>query len=92
MLQIKNTLGGGKPEGLYAWKKSEVVHVNGSATFSCIGSSSVTIKNANFKVNSIDDYVTFFNGFKVSDTEYYFNVNADGKLVQCKQYQIICCK
>ena len=21
MLQIKNTLGGGKPEGLYAWKK-----------------------------------------------------------------------
>ena len=24
MLQIKNTLGGGKPEGLYAWKKSEI--------------------------------------------------------------------
>ena len=24
MLQIKNTLGGGKPEGLYAWKKSSV--------------------------------------------------------------------
>lgn len=23
MLQIKNTLGGGKPEGLYAWKKCE---------------------------------------------------------------------
>ena len=25
MLQIKNTLGGGKPEGLYAWKKYEVI-------------------------------------------------------------------
>ena len=24
MLQIKNTLGGGKPEGLYAWKKYEI--------------------------------------------------------------------
>ena len=24
MLQIKNTLGGGKPEGLYAWKKNEI--------------------------------------------------------------------
>ena len=24
MLQIKNTLSGGKPEGLYAWKKSEI--------------------------------------------------------------------
>ena len=24
MLQIKNTLGGGKPEGLYVWKKSEI--------------------------------------------------------------------
>ena len=22
MLQIKNTLGGGKPEGLYVWKKN----------------------------------------------------------------------
>ena len=25
MLQIKNTLGGGKPEGLYVWKKYEVI-------------------------------------------------------------------
>ena len=24
MLQIKNTLGGGKPEGLYVWKKSDI--------------------------------------------------------------------
>ena len=24
MLQIKNTLGGGKPEGLYAWKKNSI--------------------------------------------------------------------
>ena len=24
MLQIKNTLGGGKPEGLYEWKKYSV--------------------------------------------------------------------
>ena len=23
MLQIKNTLGGGKPEGIYVWKKYE---------------------------------------------------------------------
>ena len=33
MLQIKNTLGGGKPEGLYVWKKSEVAwkHYEGDA-------------------------------------------------------------
>lgn len=28
MLQIKNTLGGGKPEGLYVWKKNEVEYTS----------------------------------------------------------------
>ena len=32
MLQIKNTLGGGKPEGLYAWKKSSVACIDSITT------------------------------------------------------------
>ena len=32
MLQIKNTLGGGKPEGLYAWKKSSVSYIDNITT------------------------------------------------------------
>ena len=32
MLQIKNTLGGGKPEGLYMWKKSSVACINSITT------------------------------------------------------------
>ena len=32
MLQIKNTLGGGKPEGLYAWKKSSFSYIDNIIT------------------------------------------------------------
>ena len=32
MLQIKNTLGGGKPEGLYVWKKSSVACIDSITT------------------------------------------------------------
>ena len=49
MLQIKNTLGGGKPEGLYAWKKCSISYSEGGAvthidtTFYSKGSLGVAI-------------------------------------------------
>lgn len=59
MLQIKNTLGGGKPEGLYVWKKYEVIPAqyisNPSFTINAPirGNASVHIKDSSFDLSNI---------------------------------------
>ena len=85
MLQIKNTLGGGKPEGLYAWKKnlySPAVSLENptfdyiSATVSS-SSSDYTFGNFSFDISIIDDWTKFFTGF-VNTNGYGSNFPSDG--------------
>ena len=85
MLQIKNTLGGGKPEGLYAWKKnlySPSVSLENptfdyiSATVSS-SSSDYTFGNFSFDISIIDDWTKFFTGF-VNTNGYGSNFPSDG--------------
>ena len=77
MLQIKNTLGGGKPEGLYAWKKynakpSEIiVQENPSFTVDVVSSSNssyvtITLNGDNEFLDRIDD--SYFDGFTIKPT------------------------
>lgn len=74
MLQIKNTLGGGKPEGLYAWKKSEIIqpeiaYENPQITISIkAGATTATITAQNFDLTKVSDWSTFFEGFKAIET------------------------
>ena len=85
MLQIKNTLGGGKPEGLYVWKKysySPAVSLENptfdyiSATVSS-SSSDYTFGNFSFDISIIDDWTKFFTGF-VNTNGYGSNFPSDG--------------
>lgn len=85
MLQIKNTLGGGKPEGLYVWKKSSyspAVSLKNptfdyiSATVSS-SSSDYTFGNFSFDISIIDDWTKFFTGF-VNTNGYGSNFPSDG--------------
>ena len=48
MLQIKNTLGGGKPEGLYVWKKYEAV---------TIPAAHITFENSAWSRDTTNDYM-----------------------------------
>ena len=50
MLQIKNTLGGGKPEGLYAWKKYEYIPPP-NPYLSFLGNEDFTLKTYNTTAN-----------------------------------------
>ena len=50
MLQIKNTLGGSKPEGLYVWKKYEYVETP-NPYLSFIGNEDFTLKTKNTTAN-----------------------------------------
>lgn len=85
MLQIKNMLGGGKPEGMYAWKKysySPAVSLENptfdyiSATVSS-SSSDYTFGNFSFDISIIDDWTKFFTGF-VNTNGYGSNFPSDG--------------
>ena len=85
MLQIKNTLGGGKPEGLYVWKKnsySPAVSLE-NPTFDYISanvsssSSDYTFGNFSFDISIIDDWTKFFTGF-VNTNGYGSNFPSDG--------------
>ena len=85
MLQIKNTLGGGKPEGLYAWIKKEwippIIAENPSMSISASNNGTsdykyIQISSADFDYTQIEgDYKEFFNGFKKSSSSYYFTVS-----------------
>ena len=73
MLQIKNTLGGGKPNAPYAWAKYNTIEnpiycINPSFTAKVITAGSVfEIVTSSFDASKVD--TSFFEGFK-------FNVNA----------------
>ena len=88
-LSVKNMLGGGKSEGLYAWIKKKwippIIAENPSMSISASknGTSDykyIQISSADFDYTQIEgDYKEFFNGFKKSSGSYYFTVN-DGYL------------
>ena len=81
MLQIKNTLGGGKPEGLYVWKKYEATmitfYVNGgygsyTDTLTCYeGETWESYASRNSKVTIMYGTNIFYNGsYLYSDSSY----------------------
>ena len=80
MLQIKNTLGGGKPEGIYVWKKYEytpaVVVENPTCDIKKNGAT-LTIVSSNFDINSIVDYKDFFNNFTFNSGTKAFKTESD---------------
>ena len=75
MLQIKNTLGGGKPEGLYAWKKSSVSYIDNITT---IDSENYILGNA--KSNTT---VYYSNSYTIDEaTGMYTLVNPQSTILE----------
>lgn len=67
--------GGGKSEGLYLWKKSEIIPpitvINPSFTFDSTGVSK-TLNLSNFDFTQIDNYIDFFDGFTDGGNAYFY--------------------
>ena len=68
-------LGGGTTIGKFVWRKSlvlpEVILSNPSFTGTTDYIRTLTISNESFDLSRVDNYVTFFEGFKYTD-DYYF--------------------
>lgn len=74
MLQIKNTLGGGKPEGLYAWKKSE--NVFDKIEYSNKASASYPVDNIDGAAVVYNDYLYYIGGSVNLGSVYRFDGNS----------------
>ena len=81
MLQIKNTLGGGKPEGLYAWKKSSVACIDSITTH--------TRKNYTLGNATSDTTVYYSTSYTLDETTgTYTLVNPKSATLQYAQWGI----
>lgn len=77
MLQIKNTLGGGKPEGLYAWQKSTKVLKtvgNDDSYTVTLGTSNVYVGDG-YSVDYSTGIITLTNPVLTNLTDNYLKVN-----------------
>ena len=81
MLQIKNTLGGGKPEGLYAWKKSRVDCIDNTITKT---GTSYTLGNATS--NTIVYYSTSY--ILDEETGMYTLVNPESTTLEYQRWGV----
>ena len=73
MLQIKNTLGGGKPEGMYVWKKYEYTNgiylTNPKITSAYISSTTKELTGSNFNLSDV------FEALGISAGTYSYTTN-----------------